>query len=158
MNITCMRIKTLKPIFFRRKGVNQLCFTYYTLQRETMGAFYQLSQPSQQGGDLTCQKVPGRPCSPTTFTLLPSSPLSLSKSSHSVIGEKIDRSYRYVQALSFSEIKGYLNSKLNQFFVSQHLCSNKLRLIPLFYLPLRQCQTENMSSGALIINNEIKNS
>lgn len=78
-----------------------------------MEAFCQLSQPSQQEGDLTCQKVLGKPCSATTFTLLASSPLSLPKSSHSVIGEKIDRSDRYAQALSFSEIKGSLDSKLN---------------------------------------------
>lgn len=75
--------------------------------------FVNLASLSQQGGDLTCPKALSSPCSPTTFTLLASSLLSLSRSSYSVIGEKIDRYYRYVQALSFSEIKGCLNPKLN---------------------------------------------
>lgn len=44
MNVTCMRVKTLKPIFFRRKG-RKLALFYVRHTAETVGAFCQLSQP-----------------------------------------------------------------------------------------------------------------
>lgn len=157
MNITCMRVTTLTPILFRREKISFVLPMTHCRERH-WELFVNLASLSQQGGDLTCQKVLDRPCSPTIFTLLAPSLLSLSKRSYSITGEKTDRSYRYVQALSFSEIKGCLNSKLNLFFMFQHLCSNILRCIAVFYLPLSQCQTENRSSGALIINNQTKNS